>query len=235
MHFLTEDDVRARCPQPGCTLSLAANERLTPSAAEFASRMRATIVHGNAVAKSGEPEGDGAACGEGMTRLDAATVVVKNHPRIVLRGKLDTLLASVILVQTRFDPDNRLSPYLKECLADMANWIMGTLSAEVSGNPCAAGSMGGMDVSVLHAVSREPRKYFGLDPFVPSAAMGANAALVNWLRALTREAEVASVESGLERADIAASLNRLSSAAYVLVILTLAAENGVDIAKIRRE
>lgn len=244
MHFLTEDDVRARCPNPGCSLTLARNERLTPSAAEFATRMRVTICREGttpptpAAAPSrpepGLPCAAGAECRVGTTCLDAATVVPKSHPRIMLRGKLDTLLAATVLVQTQFDPKNKLSPYLKECLADVADCVMHVLSAEVSGNACAVGSVGGMDASALLAVSRDPKKYLGLDPFMPSAAMGTNAALLNWLRAQVRETEVTAARSGLEREDIGFSLNRLSSAVYVLVLLTLAAENGVDVTKIRQ-
>lgn len=255
MHFLTEEDIRVRCPQPGSTLTLASNERLTPSASEFANGMRISIVKGDAPASCDSapcaaeacapacaaPEAacapapcstaEGACC-ESMTHLDATCMVPKSHPRIVLRGKLDTLLAYTVLVQTQFDPKDRLSPYLKECLANIADWVMQVLAAEVSGGVMNACAMGGMDVDTLHAISRDPKKYLGLDPFMPSVAMGGNAALLNWLRALVRETEVAAAQSGLNRADIGNALNRLSSAVYVLVLLTLAAEKGMDVAKL---
>lgn len=38
--------------------------------------------------------------------------------------------------------------------------------------------------------------------------------------------------SGMEREDILASLNRLSSAIYVLMLLTVVAESGRDISKV---
>lgn len=243
MHFLTEDDIRERCPQPGSTLTLAANERLTPSAAEFATGMRISVVRGSSACAPAAPKPECApapcaapasqnACCEAVTHLDASCVVPKSHPRIVLRGKLDTLLAYTVLAQTQFDPKNRLSPYLKECLADVADWVMQVLAAEVSGGVMNACGMGGMDVETLHAVSRDPKKYLSLDPFMPGVGMGGNAALLNWLRALVRETEVAAAQSGLNRADIGNALNRLSSAVYVLVLLTLAAEKGVDVAKL---
>ena len=246
MHFLTEDDIRERCPQPGSTLALAANERLTPSAAEFAAGMRINITSGgsgtSASCSAGAAPGGACtpapcgandnACREATTHLDASCVVSKGHPRVVLRGKLDTLLAYTVLVQTQFDPKDRLSPYLKECLSDVANWVMQILAAEVSGGVMNACSMGGMDANTLHAVSHDPKKYIGLDPFMPNVGMGGNAALLNWLRALVRETEVAAVQSGLNRADIGNALNRLSSAVYVLVLLTLAAEKGVDVTKL---
>jgi ethanolamine utilization cobalamin adenosyltransferase len=235
MRFLTEDDIRARCPNPDCSLLLTDDERLTPAAAELAARMRVNVARqetGEAAPRTDEPADDpaGAENRQALTWLDASTMAPKSHPRILLRGKLDTLLAEMVLAQTRFDTENRLVPYLKDCLADAAAWVLGVLSAEVSGEPCPQGAMGGMDAAVLHAVSRNPEKHLGLAPCIPGAAMGAEAALINRLRALTRETEVAAVQSGLARADIAASLNRLSSALYVLALLIMAAEKGMDIA-----
>lgn len=236
MRFLTEEDIRARCTGLGCILTLAADERLTPSAAEYANSMRTTVTQaglGTYVScPAAESEGGvraGGVC-DGMTYLDASTEVSKSHPRIVLRGKLDTLLSATVLVQTQFDPKNRLSPFLKECLADVADWVMQVLSAEVSGSVLHVTGMGRMDTSTLHAASRDPKRYFGIEPFVPNVGMGGNAALCNWLRALVREAEVAAVQSGLDRADIAGALNSLSSAVYVLTLLTLAAGDGVPVA-----
>lgn len=251
MHFLTEDDLRTRCTEPGCTLRLAATERLTPSAAEFANQMRVQIVRGTVAAcATGEqgnasapcPSCDPAGSGnpgdydrtdQGMTHLDAAAMVIKSHPRIVLRGKLDTLMAKTVLVQTQFDPKNRLSGFLKECLADLKNWIVQVLTAEVTGSILTVSGMGGMDVQTLHTLSRDPG-HLGLNHVLPDASLGGNLALLNWLRAEAREAEVAAVQSELSRADIAGALNRLSSAVYVLMLLTLAAEQGLDVTKLRK-
>ena len=63
-------------------------------------------------------------------------------------------------------------------------------------------------------------------------ALGPNVALLNWLRAQAREVGVAYVQVGMEREDILASLNRLSSAIYVLMLLTVVAESGRDISKV---
>lgn len=40
---------------------------------------------------------------EHMTSLDAKTLVLKNHPRIILRGKIDTFQAKVLTVQILAD------------------------------------------------------------------------------------------------------------------------------------
>ena len=244
MHFLTEHDVRERCPQPGSTLRLAATERLTPSGAELAARLRIKVVQEGECAPCPEPartapeaaRSTAPECASGdccMTHLDAASMAPKSHARIVLRGKLDTLLAVTVLIQTQFDPKNRLSGFLKECLCDLHAWIMNALMAEVSGNPLGACGMGGMDTEALHAVSREPARYLDVEHCAPEASLGGNIALLNWLRALARETEVAAVQCAC-RTDICSALNRLSSAVYVLMLLTLAAEKGIDVTKLKK-
>lgn len=248
MHFLTEDEIKSRCPQQGGTLHLAAGERLTPAAVDYAGKIGVQVVAAPcatscttpgpapaacAAPVAPAPSASAASCASApsgstpMTRLDANTLVSKGDPRVEFRGKLDTLLATAALVQTQFDPKERLSPYLRDCLNDLAAWVMQILSAEVSGGLCVVDGMGGMDVETLYAVSRDPARYLGVQPFVPGAAHGANAMLVNWLRAVTRETEVAAVKCGCCREDITGALNRLSSAVYVLMLLTVAAERGV--------
>lgn len=63
-------------------------------------------------------------------------------------------------------------------------------------------------------------------------ALGPNVAPAQLVRAQAREVEVAYVQVGMEREDILASLNRLSSAIYVLMLLTVVAESGRDISKV---
>ncbi len=261
MAYLTEDDVRSRCSKSGGALLLAPGERMTPSAAELAARMGVRVMEESDALRScascsgscaaPAPAADracsgscGGACAaktasrppenQDMTHLDAATVAPKSHPRIVLRGKLDTLLSAVVLTQTRFDRQDRLPAFLKTCLADIKVWVMQVLTAEVAGDALAIPGMGGMDPETLRAVSHDPERYLGVGPYCPDASLGREAAQLNWLRAVTRETEVAAVQAGLGRADIAAALNRLSSAVYVLLLLTLAAEKGVAIPQLKK-
>ena len=89
-----------------------------------------------------------------------------------------------------------------------------------------------MNAEAIRLVSHDPTKYLGQGHIVPDVALGPNVALLNWLRAQAREVEVAYVQVGMEREDILASLNRLSSAIYVLMLLTVVAESGRDISKV---
>ena len=242
MNFLTEDDIRSRDLAAGGVLSLAPGERLTPSAVEYASQLRLRIEQGGVAALKPSCSAPGSACAataEGckcedsqeFTWLDDARQVPKNHPAVLMRGKLDTLLAHMILVQTQFDPKDRRPLYLKQCLNDLHAWAMLVLKGEITGEAVCPKGMGGMDVEALHAVSREPKKYLGLEHFVADASLGGNVALLNWLRASVREAEVTAVScSG--NLDVVCALNRLSSAVYVLMLLTLAVESGVDLSKL---
>lgn len=239
MIFLTEDDIRQRAVARGGELTLSVTERLTPSALEYVREQRIRVVEGAAAQNAGEPaagmreDSAGAQMRDrGLTHLDAANMVPKTHPRIEARGKLDSLMAEVVLVQTQFDPGNKLPGMLKDCLADVKEWIFQSLAAEVSGSILPPQSMGGMNMTVLRAVSRNPRRYLHTDHLMPDAALGMNIALLNRLRALARETELAAARAALCRTDIQESLNRLSSAVYVLMLLTHLAESGADIPKL---
>ena len=246
MLFLTEDDVRARCPQPGSTLTLGPGERLTPSAAEYASTLRVTVLGSGAPAgPAGGPAGSCVAPAPApsrgrngsdscaMTWLNADTQVPKTCGGIIFRGKMDTLLASAMLVQTQFDPKGRLPALLKECLLDVKNWIMQILAAEMSGKAPEITGMAGMDMETLHAVSRNPAKYLGMEHCMAHESQGGNVALVNWLRALVRETEIAALRNLPGESPVCCALNRLSSALYVLMLLTMAAQAGKDLSKLK--
>ena len=241
MIFLTEDDIRQRSIADDGELALSNAERLTPSAAEYIRVRRIRVVQGDAAQPAvpapcampplpkEAPKTAEAPSQEGLTHVDPATLVAKSHPRIEARGRLDSLMATAVLVQTQFDPKGKLPALLKNCLAEVKEWIFQTLAAEVAGSILPKQSMGGMGPDVLRAVSRNPKQYLGVDHLVPEAALGANMALLNWLRAQVRETEVAVAKASLCRNDIQESLNKLSSAVYVLMLLTCMAERGGSI------
>lgn len=257
MIFLTEEDVRQRCELgQGGEFRLQAGERLTPAATELLrSRNCRVILPGQCTVEApaadkapekpepapavepapaaapAAPAAESASFPDG-TYLDADTVVSKSHPRIFLRGKLDTLISSTVLVQTGFDGNNKLPAVLKNGLSDINVWLWQILQAEVSGDPLPDQTMCGMNAEAIRLVSHDPMTYLGQGHIVPDVALGPNVALLNWLRAQVREVEVAYVQVGMEREDLLTSLNRLSSALYVLMLLTVVAESGRDISKV---
>ncbi|GAA4082134.1 ethanolamine utilization cob(I)yrinic acid a,c-diamide adenosyltransferase EutT [Zhongshania borealis] len=165
-----------------------------------------------------------------LTLLDDKQLVPKTHPRIGLRGKLDTLIAHTIVVQTQFEPEKK-HPLLHQSLADLRSYMGKVLRSEVTEEPLLPISMGEMDAETLHAVSHQPLKYLGHDHLVPELSHGKNVALINLLRAVVREAELDAVRTFvndsylLTRGDIVQGLNRLSSALYVLMLMTFVSES----------
>ena len=137
-----------------------------------------------------------------------------------------------MLVQTGFDGNGKLPAVLRNGLSDINVWLWQLLQAEVSGEAMPEQSLCGMNAEAIRLVSHDPMTYLGQGHIVPDVALGPNVALLNWLRAQVREVEVAYVQVGMDREDMLTSLNRLSSAIYVLMLLTVVAESGRDISKV---
>lgn len=167
-----------------------------------------------------------------FTYLDAQTRVSKSHPRIFFRGRLDTLIAETVIVQTSFAAAERIPDAIKNGLNDINMWIWQILQAEVSGNPMTDQTVCGMNAAVLKEVAIDPMTYLNQGHIMPDPALGPGVAMLNWLRARVREIEVAAVQVNLDRPDILKSLDDLSSALYVLMLLTVVAESGREIARV---
>ena len=253
MIFLTEEQVRERCGSDG-KLHLGPTERLTPAAGEFLRGHNCKVVEdgpgacGCAAKETPAPEAPAAAPQEPAreaatppadagrnvehTYLDAQTVVSKSHPRIFLRGRLDTLIAETVLTQTSLAAASRIPDAIKNGLADINAWLWQILQAEVSGSPVPEQTMCGMNAAVLREVARDPQTYLNQGHIMPDPSLGPCVALLNWLRARIREVEVAAVQVNIGRQDLLESLNAVSSAVYVLMLLTVVAESGRVISQV---
>ena len=167
-----------------------------------------------------------------LTSLDGKALVAKNDPRLKLRGKLDTAIAHAVWIQTEWAADGAT---LAHWLADVRSALGRVLKAEVSGEPMPPVAMGEFDEAAIHAISHHPLKYLGHDHIVPEAGHGGEVARLNLLRAQIREAELAAADVFIDRdfkvlrPDIMQALNRLSSAVYVLMLMTLMAGRGQSI------
>jgi ethanolamine utilization cobalamin adenosyltransferase len=170
-----------------------------------------------------------------LTSLDGKALVAKNDPRLKLRGKLDTAIAHAVWIQTEFDPDGGKTT-LAHWLADVRSALGHVLRAEVSGEAMPPVVMGEFDEAAIHAISHNPLKYIGHDHIVPEVAHGARVARLNLLRAEIREAELLAADVFIDRdfkvsrPDLMQALNRLSSAVYVLMLMTLTSERGQAVA-----
>lgn len=180
---------------------------------------------------------------EHLTSLFGNTLVVKNHPRIVLRGKLDSFQGRLLEAQLLAEEsgDGRLKEELQEILDD----CRAILCAEVMDTPLEVRKLLGMTEAELRYVSQHPSEYFGVGHIAPAVEMGEICVVLNSLRAQSREVELAAVgafcrpapgrqgqradqadwagteadagaEYITERTDLLRALNRLSSGLYVI-------------------
>ena len=160
---------------------------------------------------------------EHMTSLIGNTLVPKNHPRIRLRGKLDSLQAQVVLIQCEIT-----DKALGDKLQDILNCLRELTRCEVLDQPVEGDTLFGQSYGELQKQSHNPQKYFGVAVLhLPDHKFGRDYALLNTLRTAIRETELMAVdafetEGGVSRGDIVLALNRLSSAVYVLMCQMIA-------------
>lgn len=240
----------------GSEVQLPEGCRLTPSAQALLSERKITIRYVNeqgevfvavdesdAVTKvhplktNNQRPGNGCwACGSDvqekpsfMTHLNDQVLVPKNHPRIAFRGKIDSAICLCVEAQCLLEDQ---PPFIVHALTDIRSYLGQLLQAEVMDTPLALPSFGDIDSEVIHKWSHNPLEHLGYDHMLPDARFGIKVAKLNTLRAMTRELELEAsrlfidISMRLEREDIVAGLNRLSSAIYVVMILVWQCQNG---------
>ena len=182
---------------------LAKGDQLTSEARDFLIRERVEIL--SAPAKTPKPEP--------MTHLNGDTLVPKTHPRIFLRGKLDSLESALILCQLQL-------PALTEPLGELLAQTRRILRCEVLEEPLKEVRLLGLTEEELRRRSHIPQEYYGVPHFMPEASDGETIARLNRLRCQVRETELAAAAAFPEgqREDLLQALNRMSSAVYLLMI-----------------
>ena len=218
----TEETVREnlRSREGRRVFFLGKNDRLTSAARDYLSRERIEILP----AEEAKPEryrllGGGYAEDkpEHMTHLDGITLAPKTHPRIVFRGKMDTLEARLLacrLAVPEFDRE----------LGELLDYTRILLRREVLGEPVGDQTLFGLTEGELRKRSHFPQDYYGQPHFMPEAADGPKMVQLNLARCAAREAELAAAaafvtsDGQVTRADLLRAMNRLSSAIYLLMI-----------------
>ena len=159
---------------------------------------------------------------EHMTQLDSQHFASKTNPRIIFRGRVDSLHADVMLAASIARRFELLE--LGTHLDTLAAYCREILSAEYHMRPVASLTLMGLTDENLHQISHWPDKYLGIDHIVPSAKDHEVLHWLNMLRTHSRELEIFALQifqpQGNVQIDIFNSLiralNRLSSAVYVL-------------------
>ena len=152
-----------------------------------------------------------------MTHLWADILVKKSHPRILFRGKLDTLEAELILCQLA-------ATELEKTVGEVLQLARLLIRCDVLEEPVGVVTLCGLTEEEQRRRSHFPQEYYGQPHFMPSAADGVVIARLNRARCAAREAELAAVaafrdrEGNPTRPDILRALNRMSSMLYILMI-----------------
>lgn len=199
---------------------LGKGDQLTSTARDFLRRERIEILPGS----QARPERYRLLSGgyaeekpEHMTHLNGEVLVLKTHPRIRFRGKMDTLEAELILCQ--------LVPGAPEgALGEILDLSRKILRCDVLEEPLRQDTLCGLTQDEQRERSHMPQDYYGQPHFMPQASDGWVIAGLNRARCFAREAELAAVEAfsdregNLLREDIPKALNRMSSMLYLLMI-----------------
>lgn len=199
---------------------LGKGDQLTSTARDFLRRERIEILPGS----QARPERYRLLSGgyaeekpEHMTHLNGEVLVLKTHPRIRFRGKMDTLEAELILCQ--------LVPGAPEgALGEILDLSRKILRCDVLEEPLRQDTLCGLTQEEQRGRSHMPQDYYGQPHFMPQASDGSVIAGLNRARCFAREAELAAVEAfsdregNLLREDIPKALNRMSSMLYLLMI-----------------
>ena len=168
---------------------------------------------------------------EHLTHLvDDRSLVGKAHPRMLLRGKLDTLQGALLDAQIAADQAGArgLVGDLSEAL-DLARRMVG---AEMMDRPLGPFTLAGLDAAQLRWASHHTFELYHVPFMYPSVRQGPPVAKLALARAIAREAELAFYAAfggdalapsttppyGAEHADLALALNRLSSAIYLMQV-----------------
>ena len=123
--------------------------------------------------------------------VDDASLVVKTHPRIVLRGKIDFLQSAILDAQVAADEDDArgLVGELGELL-ELARKLVG---AEVTGKPLPPFQLFGMSPDEVRDATHHTHELYGVPFMYPDVRQGPVIAKLNLARAVAREAEVAAL------------------------------------------
>lgn len=244
MKVITESLLRARfrksIPE---TFPVEAGQILTPSAAQLLSEKGVKIVRPDETEATPAPAAPktencpeytparsyvSAADGglfeskpEHMTQLYGNRLVAKDHPRIRFRGELDDFQSQVILAQARAHDGGKAK--LVDDLGEILTQARAIMKADVLNEALPESTVIGLTDAQLREQSHRPKKFFGCGHILPSYDMGLTLAELNQLRSGVRKVEVAAVsafrtEFELEKLDIIQSLNRMSSAIYILML-----------------
>ena len=227
MKYLTEADIRAMRLADGAALLLPAGRALGPLAQEYCAQRGIRVEepsHGKMTMGAPQAGFVDAETGqhmdekpEHMTHLNGNVLVPKTHPRIRLRGKLDSLQAQLLLAARQAIDAQR--PETAAALEEFHAFAQTVLGCEVTELPLPPYTLLGLNSAGLRHASHHPQEFAGIPHPVPHSGMPSLCLTLNFLRTQVRKAELCAVEAELP--DLIEALNRFSSAVYLLFLKEL--------------
>lgn len=219
----TEDMVRQnlRNREGKRVFYLGKGDTLTPGARDWLSRERVEILSADLAKPDCYRLLSGAVLTEKpehMTHLSGNVLVLKTHPRIRFRGKMDTLEGE--LLWCALHTDGQLRKNLEEIL-HLARVL---IRCDVLEEPVPEEKLCGLTAQELRSHSHRPQDYYGQTHFMPEVGDGERILRLNRCRCAAREAELAAAAAFTDengnavRTDILRALNRMSSMLYILMI-----------------
>jgi ethanolamine utilization cobalamin adenosyltransferase len=205
--------------EPGEVLSPSARAYLTAHRVEVTRARTAQGYRTESGAKLREKP-------ETMTHLRGDLLVEKTHPRIRLRGKIDSLEGEILLAQWIAHREGY--PKLVEELEEVLTFVRSCMRWEVMDEPVGVFHLCGLDEVQLRERSHHPEQFYGQSHFLPSWQDGETMLALNKLRTAVRETELAACAAWPkgERVDFIQALNRLSSLIWIQMIRLKAGEYG---------
>lgn len=237
MKILTEADLRSACltgkvreysVEPGTYVTPLAQEFLKDRKITLTEKKNVQEMPREPVVNRGAATYRDASTGityaekpEHMTHLRGNLLVEKIHPRIALRGALDSFQAE--LMETQFWLAEAGRTRIAEELEDILSYVRAILGAEVQDRSLEDQKLFEMDEEQIRDFSHHIPERLGIPHPVLNYRMGEPVLLLNRLRTQIRECELAAVSAfGSERQDLVQALNRLSSAIYILMCREIA-------------
>ena len=206
------DNIRNR--QGKRVFYLGKGDQLTSDARDYLTRERIEIVPADRAKPQSWKLPDGGHLTEkpeDMTHLNGDTLVPKTHPRIVFRGKVDSLEAELLLCQLKM-------PHLQAKLQEILDLSRMFLRCDVLEEPLEEKTLCGMTAEEIRHRSHFPQKYYNQPHFMPEVTDGERILYLNKLRTLVRETELAANQALPHRQDILKAMNRMSSMVYILML-----------------
>ncbi len=166
---------------------------------------------------------------EHMTHLFGNVLIPKDHPRILFRGKLDSLQGLIVLDQALIHEGGG-SHRLIQDMGNILDVLREIMRCDVLDEAFHNETIIGLTHAELRERSHNPMKFYNIKAMVlPDYTMGRDYALLNQLRTAIREAEVAAVQAfrvagQYTHKDIVEEFNRLSSAMHIMMCMYLAGE-----------